>query len=311
MMRPVDGRRRPLSDAQLAHLRREMAPRARSLAADPLLGGLDWSTYSLVVDEKPRWVLRLHQGGAVRALDEARRLWKVLEALRGLDLPVPDPVLFDEGPLLGAPIVVMTRLAGAVRPPPDDPEPWLDRLAAILATIHRTDIGRLPADFRRCADPAKDLAGDLDRAAPAGERAAWSTAIATLARRAGQVDASDVALLHRDFWFGNVLWSADRVSGVVDWSSACIGPPTVDVAYARLDMHLSLGAAAADRFRSRYEAHGGRVADLGFWDLRATLPALRFLSEWLEGYAEVGLPLPPVLARERLEEFTRSSLARL
>ena len=50
------------------------------------------------------------------------------------------------------------------------------------------------------------------------------------------------ALLHGDYWPGNVLWNGRRLVGVVDWEEACIGDPIADVAIARLDMLWAFGS---------------------------------------------------------------------
>ena len=39
--------------------------------------------------------------------------------------------------------------------------------------------------------------------------------------------------MHQHF---NLLWSRERLTGVVDWSEACIGPPGVDVGLDREGM---------------------------------------------------------------------------
>ena len=41
--------------------------------------------------------------------------------------------------------------------------------------------------------------------------------------------------IHRDFHPGNLLWRRRRLTGVVDWESASVGPPDVDVGHCRLN----------------------------------------------------------------------------
>ncbi|NIS35883.1 MAG: phosphotransferase, partial [Actinobacteria bacterium] len=43
------------------------------------------------------------------------------------------------------------------------------------------------------------------------------------------------ALLHGDFWMGNVVWDGDEIAAVIDWEEACVGDPLADLAGARLD----------------------------------------------------------------------------
>src|SRR5438552_12325734 len=154
-------RRRPLTESELDRVARGVDPQARVMSSSPLLGGLDWGTYALELDTsagRRSLVLRRHDGSGERPAAAAKRLWAALNALRAVDLPVPRPVLFDEGSLLGAPIVVMSRCPGEIRPPSTDPAAWLDGYAEIVVAIQDVDVrllGRLP----RCPDRR----GELDR----------------------------------------------------------------------------------------------------------------------------------------------------
>ena len=40
------------------------------------------------------------------------------------------------------------------------------------------------------------------------------------------------ALLHGDYWPGNILWKDGRLAAVIDWEDACLGDPLVDLAMA-------------------------------------------------------------------------------
>lgn len=58
----------------------------------------------------------------------------------------------------------------------------------------------------------------------------------------------DRVFIHRDYHPGNVLWKAGRLSGVVDWQAASVGPRTVDVFHCRANLIDRFGLAVADRF---------------------------------------------------------------
>jgi aminoglycoside phosphotransferase (APT) family kinase protein len=123
--------------------------------------------------------------------------------------------------------------------------------------------------------------------------------------------SNGMKLTHHDFWFGNTLWTGERLTGLVDWGDARIHDPAFDVSYARLDMHLVLGPGAADRLQARYQARRGPLHEIPFWDLVSVLPAFRWLDDWVSGYHEVGrTDLTNELARERFESFIRSALER-
>ena len=47
--------------------------------------------------------------------------------------------------------------------------------------------------------------------------------------------------LHRDFHPGNLLWTDERITGVVDWVSACAGPPEEDIGHCRANLAIRHG----------------------------------------------------------------------
>jgi aminoglycoside phosphotransferase (APT) family kinase protein len=68
-----------------------------------------------------------------------------------------------------------------------------------------------------------------------------------------------------------VLWAGGTISGIVDWSSARIGPPPVDVGHCRSNLVSSLGMAAADRFLAAWLSVAGRAEYDPYWDVVAVL----------------------------------------
>jgi aminoglycoside phosphotransferase (APT) family kinase protein len=109
-------------------------------------------------------------------------------------------------------------------------------------------------------------------------------------------------LIHRDFHPGNILWTGARVTGVVDWVNACLGPAEVDTAHMRVNLAVLDDVATADRV----------VPGDPAWDIEAAFGFLDWGSR-----AEIDAwPGPwPVLdaptARTRLEAFVAEALARL
>ena len=90
------------------------------------------------------------------------------------------------------------------------------------------------------------------------------------------------ALVHIDYWSGNILWDQGAISAVVDWEEAAQGDPGIDVAYCRMDMILSGMGEAADRFLATYEKETGRpVANLGFWELAAAVRPMLTPEGWI------------------------------
>jgi len=307
-------RRRSLTGEELSRLAQAIDPAARAIESEPLLGGLDWGTYGIEIERpggRAWYVVRRFDGEGDRPAVSARRLWTVLNALRGIDLPVPRPVLVDEGALIGVPVLVMTRCEGAVRPPPAAPSAWIDAYAGALAAIHGTDVARV-AGLPRCRGRDEELERILTRQPEDDLRATWEDVAGSLRRHSAAVGNVGSVLRHGDVWFGNTLWRGDRVTGLLDWGEACVGDPRADLGYSRLDVHLILGAEAAEAFRRAYERRRGAMPDLAYFDLLATVPGLAWLPDWVDGYHEVGLSeLSLSLARARLLAFVSDAASRL
>jgi aminoglycoside phosphotransferase (APT) family kinase protein len=311
----VSDRRRPLTADELDRLARAIDPLARPLRSAPLLGGLESGTYvvDLATSDGTRSVVvqryEGEDGGGPRA---ARNVWATLNAIRDVDLPVPRPILFDEGPLLGRPVVVMTRCEGVVRPPPSDPAAWIDGYADALARFHAADLGRLRGSVPPCHDRRAYVERLRERRKGRPWPRAWEELVGALECHADLPAVVEPVLRHHDFWFGNTLWTGDRVTGFIDVAGACIGDPRADLSYARLDVHLVLGPERAEAFQKAYERRRGHMPDLAYFDLRAAEPSLIWLKDWVDGYHEVGVSdLSLALAEARRDAFIADAMARI
>ncbi len=248
----ADDRRRPLRDEELARIARAIDPRARATYSAPLLGGLDAATYALDLDvagERRELVVRVftmpeHRDGAA-----AQRYWNAISGIpTTAAILIPRPVLLDaEGKLLGLPCMVMTRLHGTPLARPVNEESWIDQLAGAMAAIHRVDLNSLPADYRRNPMPADLMDARLTRWPPTILEDLWREVADALRKAVPLVISNGMVLTHHDFWFGNTLWSGERLTGIIDWDGAIIDDPGYDVGYARGDMQLVLGGDAPDR----------------------------------------------------------------
>ncbi len=177
-----------------------------------------------------------------------------IQIASGAGVPVPDILARDNGIALGTGCILMTRLVGRPIVRPRTGWTWLvAQLAEILLAIHS-------------ADAASAVLGTYEPHA-VGEPTRrpskhWPH---TMWQRCTQVFQSrppddPVGFLHRDYHPGNVVWSSSKLSGVVDWSAACIGSPWADVAHCRFNLWRWHGAEAADAFVTKY------------WKLRPDLP---------------------------------------
>ena len=224
----------------------------------------------------------------------------VLAKLEHSDIPVPRVIgsLNDEAH--GGPAVLMTRLPGKVHLMPRDRDDWLRQMARMLARIHALRVNGRP--FESWLDHSQ-LTPPPDAPRPQ----VWTEAIALVA---GEHPPLRTCFLHRDYQHFNMLWSRERLTGVVDWSEACVGPPEVDVGHCRLNLTVLFSADVADRFRDLYQAEAGYSMD-AWWDVHALLsydPSWKdFLPIQIDGRA----PLDVAGMTGRMEEVLDRSLRRV
>lgn len=216
-----------------------------ALEVERTQGGMSNPTYFL---RRGDWqaVLRKQPGGTVlpsaHAID---REYRVLTALQGTAVPVPQPLHYcADRSVLGTPFYLMQRLQGrifhAFSTPgvqPEERSAMFDAMVATMAAIHRVDVAALGlADYGR---PGNYFARQLKRWSEQwaqfrrgdDDNPALDRVVAWLAER---VPTSElIALCHGDFRIGNVMFHATepRVVGVLDWELSTLGHPLVDLAF--------------------------------------------------------------------------------
>ena len=189
-----------------------------------------------VVDEEP---------------DTAEREARVLRLLDRCAVPTPallgvDPV----GDEAGVPAVLMTAVPGRLDWTPADIDPWIGRLADVLPLIHSTPGHGAAQEFTPYEPASWSPPPWLRRPV------LWERAVELF--HGPRLDP-DRAFIHRDYHPGNVLWRRGRVTGVVDWQAASVGPRSADVFCCRGNLLSRFGIEVADRFTARWEAAAGVV----------------------------------------------------
>jgi len=307
-------RRRALGADELERLRARIDPSAHSVAAHPLVGGLDTATYRMTLGRDAATtdvVVRVYREYEHDAAEAVRREYAALTAVSAATALAPKPILADaSGDLIGDPLIVMSFFPGAPLPPNVDTPGWVQQMADGLVAVHETALDRLPARFRRGETPAERVARMVGQP-PKKPDALWERVAAALPRAVTGVTANTPTLIHGDYWFGNTIWMDGRLTGIIDWDGARIADPALDVSIARNDIVVFSGPPMADLFLARYERARGPLASLVFWDLVACLPPIKWLAGWVEGYQELGVDLPLSEARARLEAWVASVLGRL
>ncbi|MBN1584331.1 MAG: phosphotransferase [Anaerolineae bacterium] len=203
--------------------------------------------------------------------EKARLEFRTLALLRNHSIPVPEPLYLDEaGALLGTPGIVTRYVPGTQVMSPLDPQAWARTLATMLAKIHSVPCDAAARQFLLDANIEATWflhAGavpDYMRAHPDG-----ATVWQAIHDRFPGIQEVKPALVHIDYWPGNVLWEGEQITAVVDWEEAAYGDTGIDVAYCRMNMFLDGLDQAAGEFLSAYEAERGPVANLAFWELAA------------------------------------------
>jgi aminoglycoside phosphotransferase (APT) family kinase protein len=222
---------------------RQLGPAAALVRVKALPGGPHVRLHAIDVDNRgTRWKLVVRRYTDTVARDEpdiAKREARVLQLLDDVsDLRTPKLIAVDpEGREVGSPTVLMTRLDGHEQWKP----PSIERFAAIAPIIHSV---KAPKNFRRY-ESYFDFT-TMKPPAWSAQPKLWDRAIAVAA--SARVDWNTTTFIHRDHHAGNVLWSRGRVSGVIDWEAAAIGPPAVDAARARMNLATQLGIAASRKY---------------------------------------------------------------
>ena len=254
------------TDETLRWVERQLGAGWRVVARRRLVGGISSAMHRLAVEHPAhgrrqvvlrRWIDTNDYLGDPVAIVERESL--TLTSLEGTGIPAPQLLASSTGDdsTGGVPVVLMTRVPGHVHLAPRDHRSWLGQMASTLAAVHDLQL-TLPASPPR-ADSPRDVP-------------TW-TSRPSLLRAALDVGASEPPqyeprFTHGDYQHFNLLWSRERLTGVVDWTFSAQGPADRDVAHCRRNLAILLSADWAEEFRLAYEAETGRTVHPWF-DVRA------------------------------------------
>jgi len=263
----------------------EVAPGGVALEVTKLLGGVSALTESirfqttegverrLVVRRPTEYLRTLDPGGLERE-------WTMLGLAQHGGIAVPERIHFDaRGELLGEPCMIVEHIDGEAIFAVDDVVSYGRQMGLALAGVHALPAAEL-VNLRSINAPSPMSREETDEvlAAARARVLAWEN-----------WGNERLAVLHGDFWPGNLLWRDGRLVAIIDWEDACLGDPLSDVAISRLDLLWLFGDEAVASFT---EAYGSRCAidpeRLALWDLRAALRPGTQLPMWAGAYADKG-----------------------
>ena len=228
-----------------AYLREHLGGGREPLALRRTEGGMSNPTYFVT---RGAWqaVLRKQPAGPVMPSAHAiDREYRVLGALQGTGVPVPQPLHWcgDAG-VIGTPFYLMQRLHGRVFHDfattglaAPERAALFDAMVATMAPIHRlgpaalglSDYGRPGNYFERQLKRWSQQWAAFRRSDD--DNPALDRVVAWLAERVP--DSQTQTLCHGDFRIGNIMFHPvePRVIGVLDWELSTLGHPLVDVAF--------------------------------------------------------------------------------
>jgi aminoglycoside phosphotransferase (APT) family kinase protein len=185
----------------------------------------------------------------IESPDVVSREARALQLAERLALPTPALLALDvSAERADAPALVMTLLEGRPVWETRSRANWVSQPVDAMIALHdldpsHTGLPPLTTYSQQRYDPPR-----------------WTTDPALWERAAElfqqPVPLSDVGFVHRDFNPGNVLWVRGRLSGVVDWQWACVGPRSIDPAHCRLNL-FHYNPTMADDVRSVWEQRTG------------------------------------------------------
>jgi aminoglycoside phosphotransferase (APT) family kinase protein len=216
--------------------------------------------------------------------EKAVREFKAFELLNQHQVPGPEALYLDQsGDVLGIPGIVTKFVEGSlVMDNPSDPLDWARKLAKMLANIHAIPCGQEEQRFLLKGNEEVSWFVKFD-APPAymqeypGGADLWRL----MKDLYPKLQADTPALLHIDYWSGNILWHENEISAVIDWEEAAYGDPACDVAYAMMNITLMGFPEAANEFLKVYKSELGReIKNLEFWKLAASVRPMTDAKDW-------------------------------
>jgi aminoglycoside phosphotransferase (APT) family kinase protein len=300
----------------------QVAPGSRLLDAGSLEGGISTGMFLLKVETRAgvvrQFVMRVPGETALRQNpDAAQHEYRLLEMLSSQGLAVPQPFALDGSHrFLPYTYFILDYIPGQLDFAPYDLPRSIQQMAATLVKIHTIQPHGLQLDFL----PA--LEGILS--AEIGIRPAKSNHVlqedrvrAALESAWPNLRRNPVALLHGDYWPGNILWRSGKLVGVIDWEDAALGDPLADLAIARLDLLWIYGLEAMTEFTRYYQSNIILdFSELPFWDLYAALRFIRLaghqLDQWAAFFHPYGrLDIQAPMIRDYYQFFVGQAFERL
>jgi aminoglycoside phosphotransferase (APT) family kinase protein len=285
-------------DQKFRQLVQEIDPQSKWLRSWPLKGGISAQMTAFEFEDpngQTRRMIVRRPGEATlqRNPKAAADEFRLLQITHALGLATQTPYYLDQsGKIFSTPYLVIKYIEGKPEFSPANIADFTRQVATHLAKIHKINGEKLDLSF--LSPQAKDFAATFGKPSTNVDPSLDEGCIrATLAAVWPLAQHNALALLHGDFWPGNLLWRADQLVAVIDWEDAKIGDPLMDFAISRLDMAWIFGLDAMQAFTQHYQALMPLdYTNLPYWDLYAALRLIRLaganLAEWVAFFPPFG-----------------------
>jgi aminoglycoside phosphotransferase (APT) family kinase protein len=299
-----------------------VAPGNTLLRSWPLQGGISAQMTAFEVQhpggQSRKMILRRPSAQALRFNPRAAEdEFKVLQLTASLGLATQTPYYLDRsGIIFPEPYLVIECVEGTPEFPSSPPDNFTFQLARHLAMIHsadcsKQDVSFLPKAAKECVEISRKQLKSFQPVLDVEHIRTALEKISSLAQR------NKLALLHGDYWPGNILWRNNTLVAVIDWEDAQIGDPLIDFAISRLDILWIFGFDAFETFTRHYQTLMDiDYRNLPYWDLCAALRLARLigadLAEWTAFFLPLGRhDITEHTFREYFQYFIRQALEKL
>ncbi|WP_193726859.1 phosphotransferase family protein [Paenibacillus guangzhouensis] len=288
---------------------RRLNPTWKLLRSWKLKGGISAQVIGLEIaqadEQNLKLVARVHGDADIEhnpsvASDE----FNLLQVLRSQGVLVPKPYVVDHSrSLFDRPALLIEYIEGQTEFAPTDMNDYIKQMASAISKLHHIDCTKVDVSFLpRQIDHDRKLRNIaiLKKIHIEGDAVIHEKILAFL----HTPSKNRAAILHGDFWPGNLMWKDGQLVAMIDWEDAAFGDPLSDLANGRLEMLFYYGVEAMEQFTNQYVALMPRLdlSHLAFWDIYA---AVR-----LAGFAEWGLDVQIVdRMRERHNGFVQQAVS--
>ena len=252
-----------------------LLPHVKYKSSRILEGGVSSEVFLIIVESnKGEEKIVLRTEGGQPAENSIKTEYLLLEKLHQTKVPCAKPIHLDHSKeILDKDFMLMTYLEGTIEIPKIKNFGFLNKMVGILKNIHNVDTKILPTLPCRF-DPTYDLFEFLPHARINKE-------LKAILKGYDTSYSGKPVLLHGDFWPGNILWTKDEISGVLDWEYAAIGDPVSDLAVASLELKYDYGKRGVDRFLDLYSKNFSiDQSRFSLWLIYVSASTLFFIDEW-------------------------------